>query len=188
MKEPTSWELKKRLKERGYNSLGEGRYSEVFAKPHSRVCIKVCEDPDGWPEYILWAAKNGFMGGLSPKVYSFRVMRGGVYYVASMERLYKLDTNEHLDAYEHFSVILQRGRVSVHTNSYKEVLPDIKRFLDKWHDAFDGYHLDIHDGNVMYRADGTLVLTDPFSKIHKDVLPSMTHIRPKDWEKFKHAD
>jgi hypothetical protein len=73
-----------KLRARGYQLLGKGLYSNVFAAPKSDKVIKVA-DMDEWPRYILWATKNGYAGNFAPKVYSLKFHDG--YYVATMERL-----------------------------------------------------------------------------------------------------
>jgi hypothetical protein len=154
------------LEKRGYVKLGGGMFSQVFGK--GNCAIKVGHSDD-WPEYVEWATQAGFAGTFAPKVYSLKFHRGFYrgFYVAVMERLVctmaelkivndYCCNNRYEDAYE----ALQQGT----GRRFKETVigfDDLRAFGQLVNDA--GFSDDMHDGNVMLRSDGQIVLTDPSS-------------------------
>jgi hypothetical protein len=57
------------LVKKGYTLIGAGHYSSVYAHPENKdICVKVCMELDGWPEYIRWATQNGYAGVYAPLV------------------------------------------------------------------------------------------------------------------------
>src|SRR5688572_8016831 len=61
-----------RLLKRGYERLGAGCFSTVYAKPGSDRVLKVTSVPDNWIDYIMWASENGWAGKYAPRVYSYK--------------------------------------------------------------------------------------------------------------------
>jgi hypothetical protein len=132
----------------------------VFSVPNKDLVVKVAE-LDPWPDYILWAAQNGHMGKFAPKVYSLKFHSG--FYVAVMERLVctvrqmkYADSGEYLD--------IHPDQVQIYNNlQYPEdcEAKDLAAYVRQLRDIrLSG---DLHDGNVMVRSDGQLVITDPCS-------------------------
>jgi hypothetical protein len=182
VKSVTSDDFIERLKRRGYRTLGAGCFSTVLAKGKSDRVIKVNRRPDGWLDYVLWAAERGHMGKNAPMVYSFKRFNEGTddeFYVAVVERC----KNTVDDLYpqnkrvtELFSSLTSgmRGRVGSERDALKadDMQPGSLRFAIEFRLEFNGGGLDLHSGNFMVREDGSLVCTDPISGDAKGTAPS----------------
>jgi len=154
------------LEKRGYTKLGGGLYSEVYAKGNSDRVIKVGRAGNSWPDYVEWATINGYAGKFAPKVYSLKFHDR--FYVAVMERL--VATIGQLNAACHSS----------NANPFYEQYQATKywagsAFGDPMEGCEDlmafcvalgssGHATDLHDGNMMIRHDGQIVVTDPSSR------------------------
>jgi hypothetical protein len=148
-----------RLQKRGFEVLGSGCYSTVLAKPGSDRVIKVNRNTDNWIDYVQWAAKAGYAGNYAPKVYSWK--RHDSWAVAVVERMketynYKYTHDQALI----MSLIGPAKYGSVMAKLYMEDLaPGSVEFFEQLHmRRFDG---DIGGGNVMFRNDGSICVTDP---------------------------
>lgn len=151
-------EYENKLRARGYQLIGSGLYSNVFATPKADKVVKV-GDMDEWPAYILWATKCGFAGTFAPKVFSLKFHDN--YYVALMERL--VCTIGNISRYGD-----ENGRNSEQVGLYNAIIQDrnsnseatdLTAFVQAMRRA--GHQGDLHDGNVMVRHDGQIVVTDP---------------------------
>lgn len=158
------------LERRGFERLGSGVYSRVYAKPGSSRVIKVSTEMDGWLQYICWAGERGYLGRQAPMVHSLKVIQGrggGVFYVAVMERLACTIRRAHRVNYaaalrEHGAVI--RGERTLREDcEIREHSPEWADFVADFKDHFFGWQKDCHDENFMARFDGSLVLTDPIA-------------------------
>jgi hypothetical protein len=174
-------EFIERLKRRGYRTLGAGCFSTVLAKGNSKRVIKVNRRPDGWLDYVLWAAKHGHMGKNAPMVYSFRRFNEGTsdeFYVAVVERC-KMTVDDlypqNKRVTELFSSLTSgmRGRMGSERDALKadDMQPGSLRFAIEFKLTFTT-HTDLHSGNFMVREDGSLVCTDPISGSSSGTAPS----------------
>ena len=153
-----------KLRHLGYQKLGGGLYSNVYAKPDSDRVVKIGR-ADCWPDYACWLIENGYSGTFGPKIYSLKFH--GDFYVASMERL--VDTISGLElAYQYIGLanndlwqLYQAVRSWLGGGADPDLpqVPDFKEFIEKL--DFEGLTGDLHGGNVMIRKDGSLVVTDP---------------------------
>lgn len=147
------------LEEHGFARLGGGLYSTVLAKPGSDRCIKVGSG-DRWPDYVEWAATNGYMGTFAPKVYAFK--QHDSFYVAVMERL--------------VCTVAEAGQRAETHHFWRQAKAIVRPYFD-YDDMLEagpwlsflsaikaaGLADDVHDHNWMLRRDGQLVLIDPIS-------------------------
>lgn len=180
--------FEQKLKKKGFKKLGGGCFSSVWGKDGKDRVIKVTGRPDGWMNYILWAAQNGYCGTLAPRVYSFKVYPGIVYpeaandnkdpkkekkkkerkpesfSVAVVERLEKTlgDTKPNED------IALVPGLIQYAASGNKtaaetanKLVPGVTVFMDKMKSDLAQYRFDLHYGNFMLRKDGSFVVTDP---------------------------
>jgi len=160
----------KALMKRGFEVLGEGAFSTVLAKPGSDRVIKVIRRPDGWINYIQWAASIGEAGKFAPTVFSYKKIKGKRkdFAVAVMERLsYTLDDAPMEHEKKLLPGLIYRAADNEMARKFTEVLaPGLMDFLVK----MAGYYeipiknFDLHPGNLMIRADGTFVIVDPVSR------------------------
>jgi len=154
------------LQKRGFSLIGEGHYSMVFHKKGERV-IKVNKHgtPDGWVDYVLWAAKAGYAGKHAPRVYSYKFHKGrkSNFYVAVME---KMEYASHkIDAELPTAILpslLQYQKNPKAKEFVEQISPGLWGFQRELEKKFKG-HMDMHGGNFMYRKDGSYVWTDPVS-------------------------
>jgi len=153
-----------KLRALGCEKIGSGLYSNVFAVPNTDKVIKVASG-DRWPDYIHWATSNGYAGKFAPKVFSLKFyedsdLRGGIFYVAVMERL--VDTINGMKSENMFhneQVSLLYGLTSWDNSTCEAT--DFVAFYNELRSA--GLKNDLHGANVMVRKDGQLVITDPVS-------------------------
>jgi len=154
-----AWLLKK-----GWDRLGSGAHSIVYAKKDSDKVIKVTSNLDNWIDYIQWAAKAGYAGNLAPRVYSWKrhQIENGSFAVAVVERMSHGGYNEDL---KHDGALLfgltryaRKGNVLAQV-VMEEIQPGSVNFFKQLSELkYDG---DVGGNNIMYRKDGSLCLTDP---------------------------
>jgi hypothetical protein len=156
-----------KLQEKGFELLGRGLHSNVFAVPYTDSVIKV-GNADEWPDYIQWSIQNGYNGKFAPKVSSLKFKDG--YYVAIMERLVATIS-------EIKNEIRNSGKGGLYNNSITKLANEVDKFRYNPEGGIDAPELqdfvatlkkkrlanDLHDGNIMVRKDGQLVVTDPVS-------------------------
>ena len=154
------------LRKKGFQRLGSGAFSTVYAHPKSDRVIKVTRTADNWIDYALWAAKNGYAGSLAPKVYSFKKFnKGHEFLVSVVERMDK--TLGNISDAEDLSLATLLLKKYHNFNNVaagvflEDLAPGLASFTKKLQKEFGG--LDIHGGNLMVRSDGTVCFTDPVS-------------------------
>lgn len=145
-----------RLKRAGWESIGEGAYSNVMAhEDHPDMVIKVGRpehaERDGYPHYITWAAEQHSLPAEVtrhfPKV--TKIHHTASFYVAHLERLRVCDMDD-------------PGSLS----AIRELQPDstLREAVDLVEYTFTlNFHMDMWANNFMRRADGTVVITDPLA-------------------------
>lgn len=168
------------LAHRGFERIGGGLHSTVYAKPGSDRCIKVGSG-DRWPDFIEWAFKQGYLGNFAPMVYSFKQHDG--FYVAVMERLVcSFIDIEHDIKWPSNKWTIPQYRDWAQLNNYRNI-PD-KYAKENQSELFGDFaanlranHLanDLHEGNFMLRKDGQIVCIDPTSNYAER--PSTLRIR-----------
>lgn len=178
----TATNIIKNMTARGNVVLGSGCYAAALSTSDDTKIIKVSNDAnDPWVSYytdVISELKNNLY---VPQVYSFYRDADNDYYIATMEKLYTVEYGD--EAYEFLEHIIDFLKQEISEDEfleiaydYVELVPDASSLLyllriirDKT-DVFDKYSttdtddlvLDLHYGNIMTRADGTLVITDPW--------------------------
>lgn len=178
------------LEAKGFERLGSGFYSTVIGAPESDKVIKILQRPttDGWLDYVHWGAKEGFAGTLTPKVFSYKLIKTPrtvePFGIAVMERLDK--TMQSLDRKDSKSILSMLFSYSVtYQNEYakkwiEELAPGANKFVEKFTAQFDsGY--DLHGGNYMFRKDGSFVISDPLSGIPENKRGNFTRLKVTDF-------
>lgn len=158
------------LKKHGFEVLGSGAFSTVLAKPGKDRVVKVIRRPDGWVNYVKWAAEAGEAGRFAPKVFSYKKIKGrqSNFAVAVMERLsYTLEKVPDEADLKILPDLL--GRVDRNPFAHKMVdmiAPGLGDFAIKmgkeWNIPVS--HFDFHSGNMMVRENGQFVIVDPVSR------------------------
>lgn len=178
-----SWTFANALEAKGYERIGSGAFSTVFALPKddSKV-IKIQHNPekDGWINYIKWAHDADYTGKLAPKVYSYKFIKskkpirsrkGGEegFGISLMERLDKT-VREMPEEHESkvitpvFDIVIRNDKNKLAHKILNDVDPELEKFARNLRFRF-GKNLDLHGGNFMCRKDGSLVLIDPIAGV-----------------------
>lgn len=149
---------------KGWERLGSGAHSIVYAKPDSDKVIKVTSSLDNWIDYVQWAAKAGYAGNLAPRVYSWKrhQIENGSFAVAIVE---KMERGGYSCNYKDDGALLY-GLTSYARNGnliaqcvMEDIQPGSVNFFKQLSALqYDG---DVGGNNIMYRKDGSLCLTDP---------------------------
>lgn len=176
--------FKKALVRRGYERLGGGSFSTVYAKPGSDRVIKVTHRPDNWIDYCLWGEKEGYAGSLSPKVYSFKVFNKGQHFSVSVVERMKRDCGR-IGRKEDLYVLGDLLYRYVHSENtmcglfLEELAPGMADFCLKLKKNFG--ELDLHGGNIMVRDNGSVCVTDPVTYMDGELKPkSYVRLKAKD--------
>lgn len=160
----------KALQKRGFKILGEGAFATVLAKDGQDRVIKVIRRPDGWINYVHWAAQIGEAGHFAPKVFSYKQIKGKRkdFEVAVMERLsYTLDDAPQEHEKKLLPGLIYRATDNEMARKFTEILvPGLMDFLAKMALKYEIpiRHFDLHPGNLMLRKDGSFVIVDPVSR------------------------
>jgi hypothetical protein len=167
------------LKKRGFKYLAGGYYGAVYHKLGSPYVLKIgnCAG-DAWPAYAAYCIENP--GPFRPVVRSLKWHATGdgwddqPFYVAVVERLSctlseamegRYSRAENRSFVRRVYEVVDGGKdIGYQTRRFRQLgmaaLADFLRDLDQ---EFDGVGNDAHVNNWMFRADGALILTDPFS-------------------------
>jgi len=159
----------------GYHRVGRGRYGQVLAKKDSPIVVK-----------CLFGADYGY------EIYASLVVRSKSKHAPKIYKTYQQNltrepkTNKWLKDHAPRCFVLERlkregseaeaNRIEravyyfmdhPHAKCYtpdfsKTMLPLVKSIAKTCERKLWSGSLDIHSGNIMYRSDGTLVITDPF--------------------------
>lgn len=172
------------LRGKGFEQLGSGYYSNVFAYPDSDKVVKILRRPDtdGWLDYVKWAADKGYAGTFAPQVFSYKLMgKKKDFAVAVMERLEDTvsKAGEQHDA--HAITALLHPAMNDNKMAAKlldTVNPGLAQFGKDLKVEFSK-NLDTHNGNFMLRKDGSFVITDPVAGFPSKV--SKLRLRRKDF-------
>lgn len=145
---------------KGFNLLGIGCYASVFeSNTDPNLVYKIgVNRRDPWLEYIKTNVKSNYF----PKIYSIHHYYDG--YLCLMERLY------------YVPYTLEKEKKKLKEFSCKEaesVYKVIKGLVS------DTVRIDLHDGNIMMRANRQLVITDPLAETYID---SGTDL--ENWQKW----
>ena len=148
------------LNKSGYTRIGNGLYSDVYARGTEPFVIKVSNDTQNWPTYIQWANECGYAGGFAPMVYRYQLYDG--FFIAVMERFEWMLARHPIDDVDNFF-----HQAWTHLEPR---FPGLNEFMaHACHDLNIG---DLHGGNIMLNADATRIcLIDPSSRPRPRTLP-----------------
>jgi hypothetical protein len=165
-------ELDELLHSRGWEKLGEGNYASVYSKPGITYALKVFERDSAYLAFLKLIASHP--NPHFPKIIG-RLRVTEKYRAVRMEKLrpqqsvavdgYHVKVSALLSAYliakRHRLNDIQERNLELAT-SYLTDKPTLVAALDLISDELLGkFHLDLNEANIMMRADGTPVITDP---------------------------
>ena len=147
---------------RYYKEFSDGCFGSVHEVPECQdVVIKVSRfESDNWRKYIKWAMQS--KSRHAPRVYG--LLEEGDIFAVAMERLEPIHDYYNGDR---GSESVRRLRRSKHycwalsNYGYGSLKAFVGR-IDRFRNEVGGLS-DLHKGNIMRRADDTLVVTDPMS-------------------------
>ena len=177
-----------KLRKKGFEDLGRGNFSWVLGHPSSDKVIKITHNEDNWIDYVTWASGKGYAGTISPKVFSYKRVKGSSsdFSVSVMERMEK--TLRQVTYKEDMAVMKELIDYATHGNMAAMSLADLMvpglgKFTQELKEQFSG-SLDLHGGNIMLRKNGTLCVTDPVASCSKS--ETRTRLREKDFTATVH--
>jgi len=152
----------------GYRTIGAGYFSKVLARDGDDHVVKVARKPDGYLAFARLCERSS-----NPHLPRVRVTHEAeCWYECEIERLHAFESRDEADdwAWTMTSYIAQRGfrwnqSRWCRVDARERKLPrKLRKGLNKicWSVLHD-WTLDLHGANVMCRADGTPVVTDPVS-------------------------
>jgi hypothetical protein len=171
----SAYSIIKNAHKKGLKFLGAGCYSAVFQGSDSSSVIKIGADIfDPYLYYVRELQSSNSDNVHFPKVKSLFVDNENGYYVVKLEKLFPLRksiVNKYQDIYDWAVNCKSKpewvsGPLEVAVNTIID-LADFRNYEDivdaKVWDKLpaDACRLDLHDSNVMCRADGTMVFADP---------------------------
>lgn len=166
------------FKSKGYEILGRGASAMVLGKDSGDV-VKVGNAHDGWLAYAK--ACEGQTNAFLPKIHNLDVY--DTYYVADIERLYpvaesffKTKIYKQLAAYMVVCGGWTNARYVYFSKNTPEQIkklakslvaeqPELLAALKLIIKHKGDHHYDIHPDNIMKRADGSLVISDPLATL-----------------------
>ena len=161
--------FEKRLEELGWKELAVGSRSTVYGNEHKSYVLKINNGEDNeYAGYVNLIKRNP--NKHFPKISAVRKFLIGrkTYYVYLIEKLYPIPDRlsmrytEWLDWYLCNDVtdraeIFHNRLPKIFTPEMIKACNTLIRYSNKHRVIFD-----IHENNIMYRRDGTLVITDPY--------------------------
>ncbi len=150
------------LEELGFERLGRGAYGIVFEKPGYPWVFKVFNDDPGYFAYFNFARQHQNLSAV-PKIKGKYIRINNNTYAVRMEKLYPVNKKTHqqlLDALRVLSRTVDYDLYDSTLAQIKEKWPNIEAVLQLLPSLGDKY-VDLHADNIMKRADGSLVITDP---------------------------
>ena len=150
-----------------FNSYDSGANSMVFANPKKSFVIKINKFPDkGYARFVevIHEHPNKHF----PKISAMKSLKMGkcIYYVYLIEKLKPIkNSNKYADEIEQV--------INYYTGSLEEIFrfSKIPKFLSanpnlvkaaRLVGKYGKNDIDMHEGNIMQRTDGTIVIIDPY--------------------------
>lgn len=178
------YDLEEYLRNNGYEKLGYGIFSGVFAKPGEKFVLKVNRKSDCYLDFVGKLSRN--MNPHLPRVGKIRVYNeednNKKWYIIPLEKLEEITLENHISRYD-VLFVLSRALMLDPKHMYlssevKPLLPAspeviynrLKDRFGKLNEALkfveDNFYnvceIDLHEGNIMLRGN-TIVITDPVS-------------------------
>jgi len=158
-----AWEkFKFELEELGFEELGSGGFGIVFERPGYPWVFKVFNNDHGYMAYLNYVINHQNLSAV-PKIKGRPIRINKNTYAIRMEPLYKLRGELALELNNTPTDGLKSSEYKEFVDMIAQQWPDVAKVLADL-PGITGksrLYLDLHDENVMQRADGTPVITDP---------------------------
>lgn len=157
----------KSLEEKGFKKLGKGMYGYTLEHPSYPWVFKLFSRDDGYKlflDYALTHQDNPYL----PKIKGKYIKLTNDSYVVRLEKLKPIQNQPLVNNLEVLAGTTTDEKLKKKTIEYLKshypdilkILRDIKKIANKT--GYE-YYIDTHGENIMQRADGTPVITDPLS-------------------------
>lgn len=186
----TAFNLIKSFTKRGNAIIGAGCYAAVLeSKAVSDRVIKIGNNTDDpWLRYYNQIVKKNQHNSCVPKVMSLQVDKDHEYYICVMEKLYYDDRQEKEKnlVRDYVRGLLSKDEWLDKAVEYRKAFPHLGGMLtlmdmlkangvsdleepyeDEYEDVYSVNRLDLHTANILSRANGQLVITDPWCNLHE---------------------
>lgn len=157
-----------RLTKLGWKVIGRGAFATALIHEEApEVVIKVSAAKsgrrhlktmrDGFPEYVRHLLREGRRSVFAPRIYQFESSGDDRLCITVMERLYRQRACEFTDRARATAVNLAPG------GYFREpASAELKGYARQFIESISWIgRLDLHPGNIMKRADGSRVFSDP---------------------------
>ena len=169
-----------KLRKLGWKKIGEGYYSYVYANPNNKFVLKVNMRGDReYDRYVqmIRSKKNKYYPLISDRKKLMTIGKE-TFYAYLIEKLYPYAWKDpDRKALASLSTALKQFGIGVENN--KDMEQDYKRWIKYNADFYNKYpklietiyklakanprSFDLHSQNMMHRADGTPVISDPYA-------------------------
>jgi len=142
----------------GWRVLGSGGFAYVFGHVrHPDLAIKL-GSVDEWRAFVMWGMQHGYAGRFTPRIHAIKSFERC--FLAVMERLH----HTAYEATEEQSTLYLAMKRTIEWSAnpstwLRDNHPDLYGFAI--HCNRDAWRGDVWEKNVMFRRDGSIVLTDP---------------------------
>lgn len=165
------FKLDEYLAELGWDNIGNGAFSSIFENPAKPYVMKINPAYDrGFARFALFTRQNP--NEHFPKIGNAKMMviGGKKYAIYLMEKLNRLSSTEAIDLVG-FCIAACKGE---YEEMSKSTMEKFQWQMDSLFDACmelkqnsDKVVIDFHQGNLMVRDDGTVVIVDPFAPVRQ---------------------
>ena len=163
----------KNLYKKGFEFLGAGCYSAVFQSNVEDTVIKIGADIfDPYLHYIQSVSSTG--NKHFPSIKKLYIDSDSGYYIAYIEKLVTMNLKDVDNYQEIYDWLINDTKKPTWVDSDLSCaadtllsLTDYRNYAEIVHDkawssvSYDATRLDLHESNIMYRKDGTIVFSDP---------------------------
>lgn len=184
----TAFNVIKSFTKRGNVLIGAGCYAAALeSKTDSDKIIKIGNNlSDPWLDYYEEVIKTNQNNPCVPKVYSLNIQRADGYYICVMERL--ITSTYDSDIMKAKNAIRQYVSGDIDRDEWLDIIVDYPKqvplpgymikIMDQirdgsdlddecydetdWDDMWNLRRVDLHSDNILQRANGQLVITDPW--------------------------
>lgn len=186
----TALNIIKSLTKRGNTVIGAGCYAVALESTVSNdIVIKIGNNSDDpWLDYYSLVITKYSDALCVPKIHSFYHDTSNCFYVCNMEKLYyytdeatktakklvKDYVSGSIDEAEWFDAAVEYPKHFGHLGQFMAIMDVIKQESDYDYEDWqyeDGTYrrVDLHEANILSRANGQLVITDPWCD-HEDAM------------------
>jgi 3-deoxy-D-manno-octulosonic acid (KDO) 8-phosphate synthase len=142
--------------------VGSGCYAKVFETDDPDIVVKTYRYDTSYDLFLKYISTRGGVDKHLPLIHSVEHNEDEDITEVYMEKLYKLPSN-HPAVRLYFKSTGRWSNVNGWMGHSKSLDESLEALQEKTEELGYSVPMDIHEDNVMQRADGTLVITDPWA-------------------------